>query len=262
LLQETEENPQATEENIEMKSSSTETTEVSTQHRTVTSQSEPEKQEDQTSKSVPPPPKKPKAEESAQEKNKEPQFSFTPIVWNPPSSQSQQTTTTTQTKSKSLGSSHSSATSYDPLNVIPLSTAEEAVIRHNQSRTGMYLFFFVCLLKISPSFSSFSFLFVLFFFSDCYPLKTQTHSISVLFFVVKPSQRPPTNTLHIVGFVRPFTLTQVKALLSQHGTITNFWMNDVKSQCYVSVCRICSFRAVLNVFVTESFCSFEISTKL
>jgi hypothetical protein len=108
-------------------------------------------------------------------------------------------------------------------------------------------------LKMNPLFSlslSFNFFSFVFLFHHIVTLSKQTRSISVLFFVVKPSQRPSTNTLHIVGFVRPFTLTQVKALLSQHGTITNFWMNNVKSQCYVSVCTIRSLFVVPHVFVT------------
>jgi apoptotic chromatin condensation inducer in the nucleus len=186
--QETEENAQTTQRIIDTKP--TEDTTTSTQTLV---ESEKEQGSD-TTKSSPPPSKKPKTEQTQHQEpnnNQNSEFSYTPIVWNPPSSQSsgQSTTTTTQnslTASNSSGTSRSTSSSYDSLGFIPPSAAEEAVIRHNQSRT------------------------------------------------VKPSQRPPTNTLHIVGFVRPFTLAQVKTLLSQHGTITNFWMNDIKSQCYVS----------------------------
>jgi hypothetical protein len=152
-----------------------------------------ETEESEITKSSLPPSKKPKPEPTQHHEpndNQNSELSYTPIVWNALSSQwGQSTTTTTQsssTASNSSGTSRTTSSSYESPSFIPPSAAEEAVIRHNQSRT------------------------------------------------VKPSQRPPTNTLHIVGFVRPFTLAQVKTLLSQHGTITNFWMNDIKSQCYVS----------------------------
>ena len=44
-----------------------------------------------------------------------------------------------------------------------------------------------------------------------------------------------TNVLHISNLTRPFTLNQLKELLSKHGKIVDehFWINSVKSHCYV-----------------------------
>jgi apoptotic chromatin condensation inducer in the nucleus len=52
---------------------------------------------------------------------------------------------------------------------------------------------------------------------------------------VPPPAGEPTNTLLVCNFVRPFTLKAVKDLLAETGTVTNFWMNDIKTHCYVSV---------------------------
>lgn len=50
-----------------------------------------------------------------------------------------------------------------------------------------------------------------------------------------------TNILLIKNLVRPFTLTQIKELLSRTGTIleNGFWMDRIKSKCYVEVCYYC-----------------------
>ncbi|CAG8476934.1 838_t:CDS:2 [Ambispora leptoticha] len=48
-----------------------------------------------------------------------------------------------------------------------------------------------------------------------------------------PSEHEPTSTLNIKNFVRPLTLTAVRTLLEQFGTIEYFWMNKIKSRCYV-----------------------------
>ena len=41
--------------------------------------------------------------------------------------------------------------------------------------------------------------------------------------------------LHISNFVRPFTLVQAKALIEDINTVDYFWMDSIKSQCFVSV---------------------------
>eukprot|EP01137_Pigoraptor_chileana_P035191 Opistho-2@28868 len=45
-----------------------------------------------------------------------------------------------------------------------------------------------------------------------------------------------TATLHVANFVRPFTLPQVHALLKQSAPFKDgsFWMDSIKSQCYVT----------------------------
>ena len=42
--------------------------------------------------------------------------------------------------------------------------------------------------------------------------------------------------LHITNLVRPFTLPQLKQLLSQTGTFEHdrFWINSIRSHCYVT----------------------------
>ncbi|XP_027095273.1 uncharacterized protein [Coffea arabica] len=52
--------------------------------------------------------------------------------------------------------------------------------------------------------------------------------------IVPPSAKTPTNSLRIDHFVRPFTLKAVQELLSKTGTICNFWMDHIKTHCYVT----------------------------
>ncbi|KAG9451636.1 hypothetical protein H6P81_011601 [Aristolochia fimbriata] len=52
--------------------------------------------------------------------------------------------------------------------------------------------------------------------------------------VVPPSQMPATNSLRIDRFLRPFTLKAVQELLAKTGTVTDFWMDHIKSHCYVT----------------------------
>ncbi|KAM0936877.1 putative transcription regulator SAP family [Dioscorea sansibarensis] len=52
--------------------------------------------------------------------------------------------------------------------------------------------------------------------------------------IVPPSQSAATNSLRIDRFLRPFTLTAVKELLGKTGTVCNFWMDQIKTHCYVT----------------------------
>ncbi|CAI9777633.1 unnamed protein product [Fraxinus pennsylvanica] len=52
--------------------------------------------------------------------------------------------------------------------------------------------------------------------------------------VVPPSAKPHTTALRIDNFLRPFTLKAVQELLGKTGTITNFWMDPIKTHCYIS----------------------------
>lgn len=52
--------------------------------------------------------------------------------------------------------------------------------------------------------------------------------------VVPPSSRVPTDSLRIDRFLRPFTLKAVQELLGKTGTVTSFWMDHIKTHCYVS----------------------------
>ncbi|KAG8373331.1 hypothetical protein BUALT_Bualt11G0013100 [Buddleja alternifolia] len=52
--------------------------------------------------------------------------------------------------------------------------------------------------------------------------------------IVPPSSKPPTNSLRIDRFLRPFTLKAVQELLGKTGTVNSFWMDQIKTHCYVS----------------------------
>ncbi|XP_059631440.1 uncharacterized protein LOC132274227 isoform X2 [Cornus florida] len=52
--------------------------------------------------------------------------------------------------------------------------------------------------------------------------------------VVPPSPKPPTNSLRIDHFLRPFTLKAVQELLARTGNVCSFWMDHIKTHCYVT----------------------------
>uniref|UniRef100_A0ACD5XLY1 Uncharacterized protein n=1 Tax=Avena sativa TaxID=4498 RepID=A0ACD5XLY1_AVESA len=52
--------------------------------------------------------------------------------------------------------------------------------------------------------------------------------------IVPPSQKPATTSLRIDRFVRPFTLRAVQELLSKTGSVSSFWMDHIKTHCYVT----------------------------
>ncbi|GAB2220504.1 hypothetical protein Droror1_Dr00008162 [Drosera rotundifolia] len=52
--------------------------------------------------------------------------------------------------------------------------------------------------------------------------------------IVPPPVRSPTNSLRIDRFLRPFTLKAVQELLGKTGTVTSFWMDHIKTHCYVT----------------------------
>ncbi|XP_041008063.1 apoptotic chromatin condensation inducer in the nucleus-like [Juglans microcarpa x Juglans regia] len=52
--------------------------------------------------------------------------------------------------------------------------------------------------------------------------------------VVPPSQKAPTNSLRIDRFLRPFTLKAVQELLDKTGSVASFWMDHIKTHCYVT----------------------------
>ncbi|CAL5061516.1 unnamed protein product [Urochloa decumbens] len=53
--------------------------------------------------------------------------------------------------------------------------------------------------------------------------------------IVPPSQNPATTSLRIDQFVRPFTLKAVQELLGKTGSVSSFWMDHIKTHCYVTV---------------------------
>ncbi|XP_023757999.1 formin-like protein 5 [Lactuca sativa] len=52
--------------------------------------------------------------------------------------------------------------------------------------------------------------------------------------IVPPSSKTPTNSLRIDNFLRPFTLKAVQELLGKTGTVVSFWMDHIKTHCYVT----------------------------
>ncbi|CAA6665081.1 unnamed protein product [Spirodela intermedia] len=52
--------------------------------------------------------------------------------------------------------------------------------------------------------------------------------------VLPPSQKTATNSLRIDRFLRPFTLKAVQELLAKTGTVSSFWMDHIKTHCYVT----------------------------
>ncbi|KAL5209571.1 hypothetical protein ABZP36_005194 [Zizania latifolia] len=52
--------------------------------------------------------------------------------------------------------------------------------------------------------------------------------------IVPPPQKPATTSLRIDRFVRPFTLKAVQELLGTTGSVCSFWMDHIKTHCYVT----------------------------
>ena len=52
--------------------------------------------------------------------------------------------------------------------------------------------------------------------------------------IVPPSQKSATTSLRIDRFVRPFTLRAVQELLGKTGSVCSFWMDHIKTHCYVT----------------------------
>lgn len=58
-----------------------------------------------------------------------------------------------------------------------------------------------------------------------------------------PAKNLATNIIHIHRLVRPYTLGQLKELLSHTGTIVDdgFWIDKIKSHCLVGVSPLSGF---------------------
>ncbi|KAL5703886.1 hypothetical protein ACHQM5_022380 [Ranunculus cassubicifolius] len=56
--------------------------------------------------------------------------------------------------------------------------------------------------------------------------------------VVPPSPKSPTTSLKIDRFLRPFTLKAVQELLGKTGTVSSFWMDHIKTHCYVTFSKV------------------------
>ncbi|KAI3704336.1 hypothetical protein L1987_74554 [Smallanthus sonchifolius] len=56
--------------------------------------------------------------------------------------------------------------------------------------------------------------------------------------VVPPSSKAPTTSLRIDNFLRPFTLKAVQEFLGKTGTVVNFWMDQIKTHCYITYASV------------------------
>ena len=54
---------------------------------------------------------------------------------------------------------------------------------------------------------------------------------------------PPSTILYVRGLTRPFTVPLLKELLGRYGTLVDgeFWLDKIKSQCFVTVGSLFSF---------------------
>ncbi|XP_057838941.2 uncharacterized protein LOC131048979 isoform X1 [Cryptomeria japonica] len=52
--------------------------------------------------------------------------------------------------------------------------------------------------------------------------------------IVPPSHRSPTSSLKVERFLRPFTVKALKELLSETGMVKYFWIDPIKTHCYVT----------------------------
>ncbi|XP_078444202.1 SAP domain-containing protein [Wolffia australiana] len=64
--------------------------------------------------------------------------------------------------------------------------------------------------------------------------------------IVSPSQKTPTTSLRIDHFVRPFTLKAVQELLGKTGTVSSFWMDHIKTHCFVTYATVEEAEATRN----------------
>lgn len=77
---------------------------------------------------------------------------------------------------------------------------------------------------------------------------TALNTVTTLLTAVPPSPKPATNSLRIDRFLRPFTLKAVQELLGKTGTVTSFWMDNIKTHCYVSVSQYLSSDSVIRLY--------------
>ncbi|XP_076912186.1 uncharacterized protein LOC143570412 [Bidens hawaiensis] len=56
--------------------------------------------------------------------------------------------------------------------------------------------------------------------------------------VVPPSSKTPTTSLRIDNFLRPFTLKAVQEFLGKTGTVVSFWMDQIKTHCYITYASV------------------------
>ena len=74
-----------------------------------------------------------------------------------------------------------------------------------------------------------------------------------------PPAAIPTSILLIKNLVRPFTLNQIRELLSRTGTIVEngFWMDRIKSKCFVEVRTFSIFKSFYSFFYIKFIRSYK-----
>jgi apoptotic chromatin condensation inducer in the nucleus len=53
--------------------------------------------------------------------------------------------------------------------------------------------------------------------------------------LVPPSTKPETRCLLITNLQRPFVTNSLQEVLNKTGTVTRFWVDLIKTHCYVEV---------------------------
>ncbi|XP_062187426.1 uncharacterized protein LOC133890840 [Phragmites australis] len=81
--------------------------------------------------------------------------------------------------------------------------------------------------------------------------------------IVPPPQKPATTSLRIDRFVRPFTLKAVQELLGKTGSVCSFWMDHIKTHCYVTYSSVeeavATRNAVYNLQWPPNNCSYLVA---
>lgn len=76
---------------------------------------------------------------------------------------------------------------------------------------------------------------------------------------LSPARNSVNATVHIQNLVRPYTIGQLKELLSKHGPLSQkegtFWIDKVKSHCYATVSN--SSTAVIQSVLQQFYSSFR-----
>uniref|UniRef100_H2YAT1 RRM domain-containing protein n=1 Tax=Ciona savignyi TaxID=51511 RepID=H2YAT1_CIOSA len=68
------------------------------------------------------------------------------------------------------------------------------------------------------------------------PPQEVTEEVNPPHTAVEPPKQASSCVLHISNLVRPFAISQLKQLLSEHGQFdeSSFWINNIKSHCFAT----------------------------
>jgi RNA recognition motif-containing protein len=63
--------------------------------------------------------------------------------------------------------------------------------------------------------------------------------------ILPDTEKDPSKCLLITNLQRPFVNSALESLLAKYGKITNFWLDFIKTHCYVQVLIFCNFFSFL-----------------